>query len=737
MRLVQNFNQHWLFRAEPVDDATADDQFEPVTLPHSNRLFTRRFVDNRDYQFVSTYRKRFTLPPPAAGKRIFLDFDGAMLVSTVFLNGARLGEHRGGYTPFSFEITGCVTPGENVLTVYVDATENPDVPPYGGQVDYLTFGGLYRDVHLRIVDPCHIASVFARPVDVLARPRLECDVELSQAADDLSLEAVLCDAAGRALARKTQTVSADRFTIELADLGRVVLWSLEDPALYTFDLTLSARGTPIDRQRVRVGFRSAGFDGDGQFVLNGAPLKLFGLNRHQTYPYIGAAAPARLQRLDADILKYELGCNIVRTSHYAQSPHFLDRCDEIGLLVFEELAGWQHIGDETWQALAVQDLQAMILRDRNRPSVIMWGVRVNESPDDDALYTRTNALARALDPTRPTGGVRNFISSTFLEDVFTLNDFSDGIKPPHVRPHVITEFGGHMYPTKTWDHEERRVEQALIHARKHNLQMSHPGVAGAIGWCAFDYHTHKEFGSGDRVCHHGVMDLYRLPKFAAYFYRSQKPLADEIVLQAATNWTMGDRSGGGNNPLVVFSNCEEIEVCVGQQSLGRFRPDVEVYPHLPHPPFVVRWPNPYNPWGMGVEDLTVRGFVDGACVAEQKIAADHLPAQLCVWAHTSELVADGADMARIAVQIVDRYGNVLPYQMSPVWLSLEGDAELIGENPLILVGGQGACFVRARHSAGTITLTAQTDGLAPVAVALQIDTLREGGVWGMDQGPDS
>jgi beta-galactosidase len=259
-------------------------------------------------------------------------------------------------------------------------------------------------------------------------------------------------------------------------------------------------------RRSCVGFRSAEFCRDGHFLLNGKPLKLFGLNRHQTYPYIGAAAPARLQQLDADILKYELGCNMVRTSHYGQSPHFLNRCDEIGLLVLEEIAGWQHIGDETWQALAVQDLRAMIIRDRNHPSIVLWGVRINESPDHDDLYRRTNALAHDLDPTRQTGGVRNFIESTFLEDVFTLNDFPQGIQSPRVRPHLITEFGGHMFPTKTWDHEERRVEHALIHARKHNLQMGHPDVAGALGWCAFDYHTHREFGSGDRICYHGVME---------------------------------------------------------------------------------------------------------------------------------------------------------------------------------------------------------------------------------------
>ncbi|MBN2306010.1 MAG: glycoside hydrolase family 2 protein, partial [Anaerolineae bacterium] len=628
---------------------------------------------------------------------------------------------QGGFTPFSFEITGHITPGENVLTVYVDATETAAVPPYGNLVDYLTFGGLYRDVSLRIVNACHITSAFARPTNVLTDPGLECDVQLAQWVPGLRIEAGLQDAQGNTVTHHVQAVESEQFTVIFPALPPVVLWTLQNPALYTLILTLSRDGTPIDRETTRIGFRRAEFCDDGRFLLNGEPLKLFGLNRHQTYPYIGAAAPARLQQLDADILKYELGCNLVRTSHYAQSPHFLNRCDEIGLLVFEEIAGWQHIGDEAWQALVLQDLQAMIHRDRNHPSIILWGVRINESPDHPDLYTRTNALAHELDPTRPTGGVRNFIESAFLEDVFTLNDFPEGIQSPRVRPHLITEFGGHMFPTKVWDHEERRVAHALLHARKHNAQMGHPDIAGAIGWCAFDYHTHKEFGSGDRICYHGVMDIFRLPKMAAYFYRSQKSPSDDVVLYAATNWTMGDRSGGGNNPLVVFSNCDEIELWIGEQLQGCFQPDSAQYPHLPHPPFVARWPEPYDPWGREFHDLTVRGFINGQCVAEQKIAADHVPDRLILQTHTAQLQANGADMARITVQIVDRYGNVLPYQLRSIEFSLGGDAKLIGENPFPLLGGQGACYIKSGHTGGTVILTARTVDLPPVSIEVAVE----------------
>lgn len=719
MRIVQTFTQNWLFAPLSIPLDAEDKAFQPVTLPHTNKLFSRVYVDNAEYQFVSTYRKRFTLAQDVSGRCVFVDFEGAMLVSTVYINDILVGTHKGGFTPFSFEITPHLVSGENVLTVYVDATEDPSVPPYGGTVDFLTFGGIYREVSLRIVDPCHLVSVFPRPTNVLSAPRLDCDIQLSTIPENASLELKLENADSHTVAAQTLPISTAALSLTLDDLGEISLWSLEKPTLYTLRASLIRDGQVYDEQVVRFGFREAIFRDDG-FYLNGQLLKLRGLNRHQTYPYLGAAAPQHLQELDADILKHELGCNIVRTAHYPQSPHFLNRCDEIGLLVFEELPGWHTIGDQAWKALSLRDLQVMILRDRHHPSIVLWGARINESPDDHEFYMQTNALAHQLDPTRQTGGVRDFIESERLEDVFTLNDFRPGVQAPHVRPHLVTEFGGHMFPTKTWDHEARRVEHALHHADKMNLQRGHPDVAGGIGWCAFDYHTHKEFGSGDRICYHGVMDIYRLPKMAAHFYRSQKSPSNEIVLYAATNWTMGDRDKGGNNPLIVFSNCDEIDVFIGDAYQGRFQPDHNTYPYLEHPPFVIRSPEPYNPWGTPFHDLWVRGLIAGEVVAEHRIDSAHIPHTLRMTASKLTLGADGVDMARIAVQVVDRYNNVLPYQMRVVQWKIDGDAELIGQNPLVLMGGQAAVFIKSRHSYGRITVFACSDGLPTASLSLNL-----------------
>lgn len=721
MRKRSLFNDGWLFSSERVGLDAPDAQFEPVSLPHSNKTFPHHNFDNSDYQFISTYRKRFTPVIPAEEHLAFLQFEGVMLACTVFLNGELAGEHFGGFGPFGLNVTSLLQPGENILTVYVDSRERTDIPPYGHLVDYLTFGGIYRDVHLAFFSPTYIENVFVRPGHILTAPHLGADVRLNCAVSGLTLSADLIDLEGNQLASTRGAVNGETAHLDFESLPPVQLWSLETPVLYTLQMSLLRDEQVIDRTSARFGFREAEFRGDGGFYLNGQRVKLMGLNRHQTYPYIGAAAPARLQRLDAEVLKGELGCNIVRTSHYPQSPHFLDRCDELGLLVFEEMAGWQHIGDQQWQERSLNDLSAMIERDRNHPSIILWGVRINESGDNDAFYTLTNQLAHKLDPSRQTGGVRCFRESSFLEDVFTYNDFSNTVREPNQLPYLITEFGGHMFPTKSWDHEERLIDHALLHARIQDAQLGNDQIAGAIGWCAFDYNTHIEFGAGDRVCYHGVMDMFRLPKWAACFYKSQQDPTKGIVLQAATHWTMGDRSGGGNNPLTVFSNCEEVEVMIGEIRVGRYKPDREAYPHLAHPPFTIRGLDQYSAWGQKrFYDLHLIGYMAGTLVAEQWIASNQVPERLELSTDTAELAADGADMTRLIVRITDRFGNPLPYSTSVVTFELAGEADLVGENPFPLIGGQAALFIRARCQPGEVSVRARAADLPPAALTLKM-----------------
>jgi beta-galactosidase len=737
-RYIQNLNADWLYIPHNFKAAAKkvcpEAKFISVCLPHTNIELPYHNFSEQEHCFVSWYRKHFDVPKIAKGRRVFIDFDGVMLAATVFVNGKPAGpEHKGGYTPFSYDITDLVQVGKrNVLSVRVDSTERPDIPPFGNVVDYLTFGGIYRDVNLRVVDSVYIESIFAKTGEFWEeKKRVAVIAKIVNTTDreqPVKLAMQLSDPVkgGRSwnanaveiVVPPNGSVSVDS---SLADLENIALWDLDNPKLYNVAVTLlddKNKKNPGDSVSTRIGFRSMGFSDDGWFYLNGKPMKLRGLNRHQTFPYVGQAAPARLQRKDADIIKFDLACNIVRTSHYPQSPYFLDRCDEIGLLVLEEIPGWQHIGDEAWKQISLSDVRSMIERDRNHPSICLWGVRINESRDDHDFYTATNALAHELDPTRQTGGIRYIRKSELLEDVYTMNDFGYDLHPPEAPRYLNTEFCGHMYPTKTFDQEERVKQHALHHAHIHN-QVNNPtfGSAGAIGWCAFDYNTHAVFGSGDRICYHGVMDIFRQPKFAASFYASQADPTKKIVMDVAAYWKMGDKSGGGAEPVIVFANVDEIELIVGEESRGRFKPDWQAYPHLPRPPFICTGIG--GTWGGQWLPLTVKGYINGELVATRQVSNDGVPKRLEMTADDVTLNADGSDMTRISLRITDEFGNILPFSMIPVTLKVTGPGTLIGDNPFPMPGGRGAVYVRAGKRPGTITVTAEAARLGRKKVTIK------------------
>jgi len=546
----------------------------------------------------------------------------------VFLNGERVAGHRDGYTPFEVRLTEHLKAGDNLISVKVDGTENPDIPPFGGQIDFLTYAGIYRDVWLKICDPISIGNVRIEASDVLEdNKRLTLSTKFYnpqnlEFSGRMTVE--LFDPQNRPVRRAEAIVSQGGGIIGLDDLKNITLWEPDDPVIYRLKVTLKT-DQGRDVCNTFYGFRSAEFTADG-FMLNGKPFKLRGLNRHQSFPYVGYAMGRRAQERDAELLKHDLKCNVVRTSHYPQSPFFLDHCDRIGLLVIEEIPGWQHIGDKDWQKASVENVRAMIERDWNHPSIIMWGVRINESGDNHEFYKETNRLAHRLDPSRPTGGVRCIENSEFLEDVYTMNDFVLG-QPPAMRgnkppmqlreqksvtglptnvPYLVTEYNGHMYPTKRIDGEERQSEHVLRHLRVLDAAYGDPHISGAIGWCMFDYNTHRDFGSGDKICHHGVMDMFREPKFAAYVYKSQCDPSDEPVLKPVTYWARGERSVGGVLPLIVLTNCDFIEFRFGDNKPKRIYPDRATFPNLPRAPVVLDartiQPDEIGEWGTRWED---------------------------------------------------------------------------------------------------------------------------------------
>ncbi|MDQ8737113.1 glycoside hydrolase family 2 TIM barrel-domain containing protein [Paenibacillus sp. LHD-38] len=487
-------------------------------------------------------------------------------------------------------------------------------------------------------------------------------------------------------------------------------------------------GIACDMYTARTGFREAVVKEDG-FYLNGRTLKLRGLNRHQSFPYVGYAMPERVQRKDADILKHELKLNVVRTSHYPQSRHFLDRCDEIGLLVFEEIPGWQHIGDDEWKKVACNHVREMIKRDWNHPSVFLWGVRINESGDDHDFYADTNRIARELDPSRQTAGVRCITNSEFLEDVYTMNDFIHTGAEIVLRdqkevtelnrhvPYMVTEFNGHIYPTKRFDQEERLIEHAMRHLRVHNAAGIDEHISGAIGWCAFDYNTHHGFGSGERICYHGVMDMFRIPKFAAAFYRSQCNPEEEAVLEPMTLWTRGERSMGGIMPLTIFTNCDEVKLYVGGTYKGTFSAQQDQYPGVEYPPVVIS--NIEGEWGDRWYDGEFVGYVHGKEVIRRQFSRNPVPTQLTAEPDDLELDSTRPDATRIVYKLVDQTGNIISYIPEYIEFTISGPGEIIGPNRTALIGGCIAVWVRAQGK-GEIMLSAQCSNLRVENIILQV-----------------
>ncbi len=731
-RLVLPMNRNWRYSRSVAEGSHArdfdDSSYERVIIPHTNIKLPWHSFDEESYEFVSSYRRRFKLPPSARGRRVFVDFEGAMTASTVYINGTRLGEYKGGYTPFSFELTPHLDfGGGNVLVVDVDSRERPDIPPFGYEIDYLTFGGIYREVSLRIVPATFIENIFARSKEVAsAHPSLEVDCHLTHmesARESLVLDVTLLEG-NRVVANATQPVPASSAvgsepvatTVRLGNLSGIKLWDLASPNLYTVRVRLLRGKQAVDEDSRRIGFRDAQFTDHG-FELNGKVIKLRGLDRHQTFPFVGQAMPARPQRRDAYILRNKLKCNIVRTSHYPQSRHFLDACDQIGLLVLEEIPGWQHIGDEAWKQISIDNVGRMVRRDWNHPSIVLWGVRINESKDDHDFYVRTNALAHKLDPTRPTGGIRYFQESEFLEDVFTMNDFGFPLKPPNHPKYLNTEFVGHTYPTKTIDQVERLTEHTMRHARIHDQLASNPQYAGGIGWCAFDYNTHGDFGSGDRICYHGVTDIFREPKPAAGFYKSQCDPAEEIVLEPAFHWARGDASIGFSK-AVICSNCDHVKLYIADELVAEADPERKEFAHLRYAPFVIELKELFHKWG----DLRLEGFIQGKLVITRKYSGKGVDMKFALLPDDTNLTADGADTTRVVLRVTDEFDAIRPFANDAIKLEVEGPAEIIGDNPFALVGGTGAVWIRAKEQAGKARLTATHPVLGKQQVEFTIES---------------
>lgn len=808
----QNYDEH--LKEQGYDDS----QLPRVRLPHTVAETPLHYFDESIYQMVSGYRKVIKVPEEWRSRHVLLTVEAAAHMAWVYVNGKEAAVHKCGYTAFTVDIAPLLAPGtENVLAIKVDSRESLNIPPFGKVIDYMTYGGLYREVWLDIRESMYIEDVFVKAKDVRVNgktgsARLECEVRLSgipeytdrrkNSGTENMEENGTVPASGENRSNQAEP-EIRHFLLSLSgevicafpkgehscQVQEIQLWDTENPVLYLLRTELVIGGKTLDCREERIGIREAVFLADG-FYLNGRKRKLRGLNRHQSYPYVGYAMPESMQKLDADILKKELGVNAVRTSHYPQSHYFLDRCDELGLLAFTEIPGWQHIGDEEWQAQAVKNTEEMVTQYRNHPSVILWGVRINESLDNDGFYEKTNAAARKMDETRQTSGVRYLQKSSLLEDVYAYNDFShDGSNagcvskkkstPDRKKAYLISEYNGHMFPAKSFDCEEHLTEQMIRHANVMNAYYKEQDIAGGFGWCMFDYNTHRDFGSGDRICYHGVMDMFRNSKAAGYLYKAQE--SEEAVLEISSSMDIGEHPACLMKEVYAVTNADCVRVYKNDICVGEYEKSSSPFPELPHGPVLI---------GDFIGDMIEKGegFSHGKAedikkilLAANRFGLAHLPfstlllAAKCIlfrgmkmqdavelynkyvgnWGGTAtayrfEAVKDGKvvktavkkpmtqislqtevshrvlvekstyDTALVRIKAADENGNTLRFFNEAVHLETQGDICLVGPSDIALQGGMGGTYVKSLGKAGEGRLCIRTNGAEPAEILFQV-----------------
>jgi beta-galactosidase len=409
---------------------------------------------------------------------------------------------------------------------------------------------------------------------------------------------------------------------------------------------------------------------------------------------------------------------MVRCSHYPQSPHFLDACDELGLMVWEEPPGWSYLGNAAWQDLAAANMRDMVVRDRNRPSVVVWASRLNETRSRRRLYARTRRLARDLDGTRQTtGAMIRHSTRRWREDVFGYDDYTSAGREAALRPplpgvpYLVSEAVGALAgaPGYRWtDPAEVLAWQARLHARVHAIARSDPRYAGLLGWAAIDY---PSLNGGNRVWRAlktpGVLDMFRVPKPAAALYQSQGDPRVRPVIKPTFYWDagMGTMPGGPGRESMIATNCDRLEMYLGGRHLTTGRPDRERFSSLLYPPVFAN----LQVDGTELPELRIDGYLADRPVASLTMSADRARDRLVLAADHDSIEADGTDTTRLTFRAIDAHGNQRRAMTGAVALELAGPGVLIGDNPFPFgeYGGAGGSFLRSLPGqAGLAVVTA-------------------------------
>ncbi|WP_168120823.1 glycoside hydrolase family 2 TIM barrel-domain containing protein [Paenibacillus sp. HB172176] len=723
IRKRMNIDIDWKFRlGDPAGAEAAqydDNGWRSVSLPHDWSI-------EGDYEEgnptgprgaflpagIGWYRKTFEWSGDPAARRVFLSFDGVYMNSDVWINGKHLSLRPNGYIGFELDVTDAIMQGSNTVAVRVDNSLAPSGRWYTGC-------GIYRHVWLIETWDVHVehwGTCITTPEASHDRAIVHIRTRIRNASSqprNIQLHSSIHDDNGECSGETfVPHAIAPYESIELEQklpLASPKLWSPDTPHVYGLHTVVTENGRELDDYATSFGVRFFSFDSDQGFALNGVPCLIRGVCQHHDGGPVGAAVPDKLLEKRLRLLK-EMGCNAIRTGHHPMAPEFYHLCDRIGLMVMNEaFDGWAAAKAEYDYGLYFEkwwrrDLTDMMRRDRNHPCVIFWSLG-NEVLDMEPDMTRAMVeFAHRLDDTRPvtcgvqqTGDVPDANRSEL--DIAGYNDGGGacfGYERDHANhprrvmvateaPHTFQTRG--FYRTRTWwrDKNKPRIEienlteeelfsdGALAYnssydnsgvrtSARHSwgFVLKYPYLIGEFRWTGFDY-LGESFGWPARSANFGIIDLANFPKDHYYFYQSR--FTTKPMIHMLPHWTHPGLEGKAI-PVWVYTNCEEAELRLNGRSLGRKRMGADMY---------LSWDVPYEPG-----TLSAIGYSGGVRLAEAAAATAGTPAMLRLEADGDELLADGADVRQVSVEVVDERGTMVPHAGHEIAYAIVGPARCLG-----------------------------------------------------------
>ena len=701
---------------------------------HGYKPLGRRYPETS----VGWYRRTFDIPKEDAGRRITVEFDGAFRSALVFLNGYFIGRNDNGYAPFQFDATDFVNyGGKNYLVVRMDASF--------GDGWFYEGAGIYRHVWLTKTDALHFAPWNSYVRRVPSSSRTVMKVELGTVVQNESRQPETClvrwkiyDQSGKQVgAAETgdQSISANGSAVfnAIAFLENLELWSPETPVLYSAVVWVTSGGTARDAERITFGIRDLKWDADKGFFLNGKPVKIKGTCNHQDHAGVGAALPDQLQYYRVGVLK-EMGSNAMRTSHNMPTPELVEACDRLGMMMMCET----RLMSANPEGMA--QLETMIKRYRNSPSIILWSMGNEEwtmMPQEQGPRVLSDMMARAheLDPTRLcTAAVNASFHSHFPEllDVMGFNynlKIIDEYHQKHPRqPSVGSETASTVstrgiYVTdkmRNWvsAYDLNHTDWSELAEEWWKFYAAREWLSGGFAWTGFDYRGEPTpYGWPSINSQFGIVDMCGFPKDNFYYYKAW--WGSEPVLHLFPHWNWGGRE---NDPIAVWvhSNLDSAELFLNGKSQGSQK--VQPLTHL-------EWKVKYEP---GV--LEARGTKDGKVVLTAKRETTGDPVAIRLTADRTEINADGEDVSVLRVEVLDQQGRPISTASNKISFKVTGEGKLIGvgngdpncqesdkEPERSLFNGLAQVIVQSTRSPGTITVEAYCKPYPrPVLPAVQV-----------------